>query len=312
VLAYALRRLSAGVVTAAVVVTCIFFAMRVLPGDPAIAILGDYASQEAVEALRENLNLNQPLWRQYLSFWIGVVQGDLGRSFSSRRPVASMIGQALPYTFSLIALGVLLGCLMGVPLGVLSAVKRNTWVDHLARVASLIGLSFPSFLFAIGLLYIFSLKLGLFPIMGGGDLSSVVDTLHHLFLPALGLGLMLAAFLSRATRSAMLEALGQDYMTTARSKGLAERVVVYKHALRNALLPVATFVGVYVGVLLAAGVISDVVFGRPGLGRLLAESIRRRDYVVIQSGLMVLAVMVVATNLLTDLVYCVIDPRIRY
>jgi len=310
-LAYTVRRILAGVVTSFVVVTIIFFSMRILPGDPAIAILGEYASQESIEALRKSLGLNKPLWHQYVDFWSDLAHGDLGHSFANYKSVTSLIANALPYTLIVLVEGEIIALLIGVPIGVIAAVKRNTLIDHIARVSLLLGLSLPTFYLAMILLYVFSLKLHLFPIRGGGDISNISDFLYRSFLPSLTLGSVQAAFIGRVTRSSMLETLYQDYIRTARSKGLSEKAVIYKHALRNALLNIVTVIGLLTGILIAAGVITDMIFSRPGVGRLLIGAILHRDYLVVQSLLMVIAVLIVLINLFTDLIYSYIDPRIK-
>jgi len=309
---YAIRRILISIPILLAVLTIVFLLVRVAPGDPAIAILGDYASKEAVEALRERMGLNKPLWQQYIDFLWGLARGDLGRSMISGVPVASQVARALPYTLELTLAGIVLGAIFGVPLGVLTALRRNRLPDYLGRTFSLAGLSFPTFYLGILLLLLFSVKLGLFPAVGGGDLRDMKDNLHHLFLPALTLGLIMTAYVTRMSRSAILNVLSEDYVRTARSKGLLERIVIYKHALKNALIPIISVIGVYAIVLTGGAIMVEIVFSRPGLGKMMVGAMKQRDYMTLQSIMVLYSGFVVIVNLLTDLAYGFIDPRIRY
>ena len=295
-----------------ILVTFVFFAMHVLPGDPAIAILGEYASAESLEKLREALDLNRPLYIQYLSFLGGLVRGDLGTSLSNDKPVSWLILSVLPYSVILSLSAILISIIIGIPIGILSALKRNTLIDYIGRIAALLGFSTPSFYLGILLLLLFSLKLDLFPAIGGGELDNIGSTLHHLVLPAFAMGLVNAAIVMRMTRSSVLDILKEDYIQTARSKGLHERKVIYKHALRNALVPVIAVIGVYVGVTLGSAVLTEIVFNRPGIGKLLVGGVYDRDYPVVQGTLVVFAAFIAFINLITDLSYGIADPRIRY
>ncbi|HIC96354.1 TPA: ABC transporter permease [Candidatus Bipolaricaulota bacterium] len=309
---YAIRRILISIPILLAVLTIVFLLVRVAPGDPAIAILGDYASKEAVEALRERMGLNKPLWQQYIDFLWGLARGDLGRSMISGVSVASQVARALPYTLELTLAGIVLGAIFGVPLGVLTALRRNRLPDYLGRTFSLAGLSFPTFYLGILLLLLFSVKLGLFPAVGGGDLRDMKDNLHHLFLPALTLGLIMTAYVTRMSRSAILNVLSEDYVRTARSKGLLERIVIYKHALKNALIPIISVIGVYAIVLTGGAIMVEIVFSRPGLGKMMVGAMKQRDYMTLQSIMVLYSGFVVIVNLLTDLAYGFIDPRIRY
>lgn len=311
-LAYIVRRILVSVPILLVVLTLVFLLVRLAPGDPAVAALGDYASQEAVERMRERMGLNAPLWLQYVRFLGQLSRGDLGRSLINDVPVSQQIRRVLPYTLELTGAGILIGLLLGVPLGILTALRRNTLVDYAGRVFGLAGLSVPAFYMGILLMLLFAVQLDWFPVVGGGELSDWRDNLHHLFLPALSLGLIMTAYLTRMTRSAMLEVLNEDYMRTARSKGLRERVVLLRHGLRTALIPVVSVVGVYSIVLIGSSVMTEVVFSRPGLGKLMVGAMKQRDYTTLQSIMVIYASFVVIINLITDLAYGMIDPRIRY
>ncbi len=295
-----------------VVITVVFFAVRGLGGDPAMSILGDRATPEALETMRERLGLNMPVWRQYTSFLWDLAHGDLGRDLLTDEPVAKLFKRAIPYTLDLAIWATVIGILIGVPAGILAALKWNTPLDFLGRFAGIVGFSFPTFYLSIILLFIFSLTLGWFPMMGGGELSNIPERAHHLFLPALSLGLIKSAFIMRLTRSSMLNVLHEEYITTARSKGLKEWIVLYKHALRNALIPVVTMTALYMAVTIGGSIEVEIVFNRPGLGKFLIGAIQERNYPVIQSGLLVLAIFIVILNLITDLSYAFIDPRITY
>ena len=309
---YVIRRILWMVPTIWVMVTVVFFAMHLLPGDPAIAILGEYASAEALENLRKELGLDQPLIFQYLEFLWDMVRGDLGNSLSNNKPVSWLILSVLPYSVILSFSAILISIVIGIPIGILSALKRNHLIDYSARIASLLGFSTPTFYLGILLLLLFSLKLDLFPMIGGGDLTSLGSTLHHLTLPALAMGLVNASIITRMTRSAVLDVMNEDYVQTARSKGLHESKVIYKHALRNALIPVIAVIGVYVGVTLGTAVLTEIVFNRPGIGKLLVGAVYNRDYPTIQGTLVVFAAFIAFINLLTDLSYGIADPRVRY
>jgi peptide/nickel transport system permease protein len=306
---FIIRRLVDAVPTALLVLTLVFLAMRLLPGDPAIAVLGDLAGEEQIARFRERLGLNEPLWRQYLDFLVNTLQGDFGRSLVNNVPIGQLLARHLPYTIELTIGATIIGLLIGIPIGVLSAVKRNTAADYLARLFALAGFSVPDFYLGAILLIVFALAVDWFPIMGGGE--GFLDRMYHLFLPALTLGLIKAAFITRLTRSAMLEVLRRDYVRTARSKGLAERRVLYKHALRNAMLPVVTGLGIYTLATLSGSIAIELVFSRPGVGQLLIGAVASRDYPMIQAGLVVFSLFVVLVNMATDLLYAAIDPRIR-
>lgn len=308
---YILRRMVLLIPTALAVMTFVFLVVRVLPGDPAIAMLGGNASEEALKALREQLGINLPLWKQYVLFIRDVVNLDFGTSMITGASVRAMTGRALVYTACLVSVSMVLGILIGIPLGLLTAMKRNSWIDYLGRLFALLGLSVPDFFLGILLILFFSVKLNLLPVIGGGDAATGMS-LVHLILPSLTLGLIVAAFITRMTRSALLEIMGRQYIKVARAKGVSERVVIYKHALRNAMVSIVTVIGIYINILLGGTVLVETVFNRPGLGKLIVGAIMQRDYVVLQSVLMIFSLFVVLVNLAVDIAYRMIDPRMEY
>ncbi len=311
-ISYIIRRILIAISTLLIVLTIVFVLVRIAPGDPAEVRLGDYASKAGVEALREEMGLNDPMWLQYVRFLKGLVHGDFGRSMLNGKPISGDLKRALPYTLQLTFTGIIFGVLLGVPLGVYTALRRNALPDYLGRTFSLAGLSFPTFYLGILLMLLFAVKLRLFPVVGGGDIHSLGDNLQHLFLPALTLGLIMTAYITRVARSSVLNVLSEDYVQTARSKGLKEPVVIYKHVLKNALLPIIALIGVYSIVLIGGSVMVEIVFSRPGLGKMMIGAMKQRDYTTLQSVMVVYASFVVILNLLTDLTYGLVDPRIKY
>lgn len=310
-LKYTLKRLGLAIPTLIAVLTLVFIIIRVAPGDPAMVILGDQASQEALEALRTKLGLDQPLITQYMDFLLAIFKGDLGNSLLSGRSVLGEVLDVLPYTIDLTVVGVLLGVVFGIPLGVLMAIYRNSVIDYVSRTLSLLGLSFPAFYSAILLILAFSIQFAWFPVISDPDLSNVGQRLHHLVLPAVNLGLIMTAYIARATRSSMLEVLGEDYVRTAKAKGLPGAVILFRHALKNALIPIITVIGLYLGVLIGNSVLTEIVFNRPGLGKLILAALNERDYTLLQGLMVVYAFIIVIVNLMTDLTYGFADPRIK-
>lgn len=306
---YLLLRLADAVPTVLLVLTLVFIAMRILPGDPAIAALGDMATPEQLELFRERMGLNAPLWQQYINFIWGMLTLDFGTSLMNNQSVLRLITYNLPYTIELTIVAMILGVGAGIPLGVLAATHRNKTADGAVRAFSLLGYAVPDFYLGALLLITFSLNLGLFPINGGGE--GFLDRMHHVFLPAVTLALVKAAFIGRLTRTSLLEVFGKDYIRTARAKGAREPRVIYRHGLRNALLPLTTGIGLSTLATLSGSVAIELVFNRPGIGKLLISAISERDYAVIQGGVVIFAMFVVLINLLMDLVYIVVDPRIR-
>ncbi|MDV3249726.1 ABC transporter permease [Devosia sp. BK] len=306
---YLLLRLADAVPTVFLVLLLVFIAMRILPGDPAIAALGDMATPEQLALFRERMGLNDPLWLQFINFVVGVFTLDLGNSMMSNQNVVGLILYNLPYTIELTVVAMLMGVIAGVPLGVLAATNRNKLPDSGVRVFSLIGYAIPDFYLGALLLITFALNLGWFPINGGG--TDFASRMYHVFLPALTLAFVKAAFIGRLTRTSLLEVLSRDYVRTARAKGAKESRVIYRHGLRNALLPLTTGLGLSTLATLSGSVAIEMVFNRPGIGKLLISAIAERDYAVIQGGVVVFAMFVVVINLLMDLLYIVVDPRIR-
>jgi peptide/nickel transport system permease protein len=298
------RRLLLLVPTVLGVLTLVFLLVHVIPGDPVEVMLGETASHADLAQLRADLGLDRPLGEQYSRFLGGLARGDLGRSFFYRKPVLAVIGGALPATALLAAAALAVSLLIALPLGVLAAVRRDRPTDRLALVGSLVGVSMPNFWLGPLLIILFSFRLGWLPVSGRGSAASLV-------LPALTLGTALAAILVRMTRASMLDVLGEDYLRTARAKGVAERTVVARHALRNALLPVVTIVGLQFGALLSGAVITENVFAWPGIGTLLIQAITARDYPLVQGCVLVIALCYVAVNFCTDALYALIDPRVR-
>lgn len=305
---YILRRGLEVIPTVLLVLTLVFFALRIMPGDPAIAALGEFATPDAIASFREKMGLNEPLWTQYITFIAHSLTGDFGRSMANNTPIGALLAENLPYTITLGLAATIVGIIVGLPLGALTAVHRNGKLDGTTRIFALIGFSLPDFYLGVLLLLAFSLHLDWFPMLGGGQ--GFFDKLHHLVLPSITLGVVMAAFVMRLTRSSLLEVLKRDYIRTARGKGVAERYVIFKHALRNALIPVTTGLGIYLLTTLSGTITVELVFARPGLGTLLIGGVSARDYTLVQAGLVVFAFFVVAVNLMTDLLCAAIDPRI--
>jgi len=310
---FVLRRLMGGLPTLLLVTVLVFTLTRVLPGDPARLLLGEEATPELVAQIREELGLNRPILVQYADWLWGLVRGDLGRSIRGNEPVAPIIWQKLPTTLELSLFSLLVAVAIGIPAGVLAALRRNSAIDAGVTVMALSGVSIPNFFLGILLIYVFSIRLAWIP--PSGYVEPWVDLQKNLLLmlmPAITLGTALAGAIARFTRNSMLEVLSQDYVRTARAKGLEGRVVVYKHALRNAAIPVVTVIGLQLGGLLGGAVVTEQVFSIPGFGRLLVDSVFNRDFPVLQAVVLISALAVFLINVLTDLLYAAIDPRIRY
>jgi ABC-type dipeptide/oligopeptide/nickel transport system permease component len=302
-------RLLDAVPTVLLVLTLVFIALRLLPGDPALVALGEYATPEQLALFREQMGLNVPLWQQYFVFIWNMLTLDFGQSLIDRTPVLQLLADNLPFTIELTLVATGMGLLIGVPLGVVAAVNRNKLPDAAVRMFSLIGYAIPDFYLGALLLIVFALNLGWFPINGGG--TGFPDRMYHVFLPAVTLAMVKTAFLGRLTRTSLLEVLGRDYIRTARAKGAGENRVIYRHGLRNALLPITTGLGLSLLATLSGSVAIELVFNRPGIGEVLISAIAKRDYPVIQAGVVVFAFFVVLVNLFVDLAYIVVDPRIR-
>lgn len=304
-LRYLVRRLLLSVPVLLGVATLVFSLLHLVPGDPAVSMLGEGASPADVAALRERLGLDRPLVEQYASFLAGLARGDLGTSFRYGTPVAGEIAARLPNTARLAAAAMAVAVGVAIPLGVLGAIFRGRALDHLATIVSLAGISLPAFWLGPMLALAFAVRLGWLPVSGTGSPA-------HLVLPAVTLGAALAAMLARLTRASLLEELREPYVQAARSRGLSARRSVWRHALPNALIPVVTIAGLQIGALLTGAIITETIFAWPGVGRLLIQAIGFRDYPLVQGCILFIAVTYVAMNLLTDLVYGWLDPRIRF
>jgi len=304
-LQYTLRRILIAIPTIVGVLIIVFSMVRLAPGDPAVLLAGEFASPEVIERARERFGLDRSLPEQFARFVGGLVQGDLGRSTRTNRLVTEDLANFFPNTLEMAFAAIVVALVVGVPSGVVSALRPNGPLDFGVTFVALLGVSMPVFWFGLLAILIFSVQLGWFPVAGRG-------TLAHLVLPAITLGLSSTAIIARMTRASMLEVLNQDFVRTARAKGLREGQVVIKHALRNALVPVVTVIGLQFGSLLAGAVITETVFTWPGIGRLLVDSIRARDYPVVQGAVLLIAVSFVLVNLIVDLIYGFVDPRIRY
>ena len=302
---FLVRRLALTLPVVLGVATLVFALIHLIPGDPAQAMLGETASEQDVQALRERLGLDRPLVEQYGAFLAGIAHGDLGTSLRTNEPVATAILDRLPATLELAAAAMVVSIGVAIPLGIIAAVRRGTFVDHLATTLALTGISIPNFWLGPLLAIVFAVELGWLPVSGRG-------TAAHLVLPAISLGAALAAILARMTRASLLEELREPYVQAARARGTSRARAVLRHAFRNSLIPVVTLVGLQFGGVLTGAVITETIFAWPGVGRLLIQSIGFRDYPLVQGCILFIAMTYVGMNLLTDLVYGVLDPRIRY
>src|SRR5687767_2395486 len=298
------RRLALTIPVLLGVATLVFALIHLIPGDPAQAMLGETASEEDVAALRERLGLDRPLLEQYGGFLRSAVRGDLGTSLRTSEPVTQEIVDRLPATLELAAAAMFVAIAVSIPLGIIAAVRRGTWVDHAATTLALTGISIPNFWLGPLLALIFAVELGWLPVAGRG-------TLAHLVLPAVSLGAALAAILARMTRASLLEELREPYVLAARAKGVSRSRAILHHAFRNSLIPIVTILGLQFGVVLTGAVITETIFAWPGIGRLLIQSISFRDYPTVQGCVLLIAVTYVGVNLVTDLTYGFLDPRIR-
>lgn len=311
----------------------VFAIIHMIPGDPAQVILGEQANAESIAKLRQQLGLDLPLYQQYFHFLLQIVQGDLGVSLLTQKPIIEEIVPHLAATVELTLFAMIFAVVVGVNIGIVSAWRRNTWLDYLPMIIALIGVSMP--IFWLGLLeqWLFGLKLQWLPVLGRenarmpveaithfylldtllqGNIQKFMETIRHLILPAMALGTIPMAYIARMTRSSMLEVLKHDYVRTAKAKGLHEFFVVYKHALKNSFAPVMTVIGLEVGRLLGGAVLTETIFGWPGVGQYIYNAIGYRDYAVLQSGILILAVIFIVVNLIVDLLYTYLDPRIQY
>ncbi|MFO7739809.1 MAG: ABC transporter permease [Desulfatiglandaceae bacterium] len=304
-LQYVVKRLLSTIPVLIGISLLLFFMLRMLPGDPAQVLAGQMATPEEVENIRHQLGLDRPIFTQYAFFLGRLFRFDLGRSARTQNPVSQEIWARLPNTLLLAIVAITLACLFGIPAGIISAVRPYSWLDYLVTSMALFGISMPVFWLGLMLVVVFSITLRWLPAGGSGSWE-------HVILPSVTLAAFVVAFIARMTRSSMLEVLSQDYTTTARSKGLKEHVVIVKHALKNALIPIITVVGLQFGLLLGGAVLTETVFAWPGLGRLIVDSILARDYPVIQGAILVFGLLYILVNLIVDLLYAWVDPRIRY
>ena len=302
---YIIKRLISTIPVLIGISLLLFFMLRMLPGDPAQVLAGQMATPEEVENIRHQLGLDRPIYVQYAVFFSRLVQFDLGRSARTQNPVTEEIWARLPNTVLLALVAITLACLFGIPAGIVSAVRPYTWIDYLVTSGALFGISMPVFWLGLMLVVVFSILLHWLPAGGTGSWK-------HVILPSVTLAAFVVAFIARMTRSTMIEVLSQDYTTTARSKGLREEVVIVKHALKNALIPIITVVGLQFGLLLGGAVLTETVFAWPGIGRLIVDSILARDYPMIQGTILVFGLLYIFVNLVVDLIYAYVDPRIRY
>ncbi len=310
---YILQRFVGMAVVMFLVVTIVFVIVRVTPGDPAAVMLGPDASARDIADLRARLGLDQSLVIQYFYYIGQLLKGDLGQSIFLNMPVgAALLDRAEP-TFFLTVLSLLIACIIALPVGVYAAYRRGSFVDQAATTVAMLAASIPSFWLGLILMQFFAVRLNLFPVSGyGGPGSSFTDRMYHLILPAIALGLVSSALILRFTRASMLDVLGDDYIRTARAKGLIERRVIMKHALKNALIPILTVIGLTAAVLISGAVVTETVFGLPGVGNLVVSAVLRRDYPVIQGALLVIAGLYVLINFIIDMLYLFVDPRVRY
>ncbi|MCY6381907.1 ABC transporter permease [Hoeflea prorocentri] len=307
-LGFVLKRTGDAILTAFLVFTFVFFAMRLLPGDPVVAMLGDRAGAETIANVRRSLGLDQPLLVQYGHFLRDLLHFDLGTSLINGASVGEMMARNLPYTIMLTLASTVVGIVIGLPLGVLSAMRAGKMTDHTTRVVSLFGSALPDFYVGVLFLLFFGLTLRWFPLLGGG--SSPFD-LYHLAMPAMALGMLKGFGFVRLTRTAVLDVAGRDFVRTARALGLPRRDVVWRHILRNAMIPISTHLSLSIVATLGGTIALELVFNRPGVGQLLVGAVTSRDYTLIQGGIVILSILVVFVNLITDLLYAVIDPRVR-
>lgn len=330
---YIVQRLLESILVVFIVSVLVFSLIHLIPGDPALSLLGERATEENLEEIRERLGLNEPLPVQY-GIWLGnVLQGDLGTTVRGGLDVSTEVGKRFPATVELAMTALVLAVVLGVPIGIVSALNRNTWIDTFSMMGALLGVSIPIFVLGLLLIFVFGVQLGWFNFVGrisndielervtglllldsilAGNGEAFRDVLNHLVLPAITLMTIPLSIIARITRSTMLDVLNQDYMRTARAKGLAKGAVIMRHALRNALLPVITIVGLQLGALLSGAVLTETIFSWPGIGKWLFDSIIARDYPIVQSVTLLIAVIYIGANLLVDILYTFVDPRVRF
>jgi peptide/nickel transport system permease protein len=309
----ALRRLFSAIPVLFIVSLISFGLMRLIPGDPAASIAGTSATPAQIEQLRRDLGLDEPLLMQLLHYYQGLLQGDFGKSLLLGKGVLAATMERLPVTIGLSLYALVLTLLIGVTSGIIAALRQNTWVDQVAMMIAMLGISIPNFFLGLLMIIFFAVQLGWLP--SGGYVAFSQDPIGWLrstTMPAISLALLQAGLLARITRSGMLEVLRQDYVRTARAKGLPERQVILKHALANALIPIVTVVGIIISLLLSGAVVTEALFSLPGMGQLLTQAVLSRDYPMVQGGLLLVTTFLVVVNILVDILYALIDPRVRY
>jgi peptide/nickel transport system permease protein len=308
-----LNRILGMLVVMALVLTIVFIIVRITPGDPAAIMLGPDATAADVASLRQRLGLDAPVPQQFITYVAGVLQGDLGQSIFLNQPVTEALLQRAEPTFFLTVFSLLIAIVIALPVGVLSAYYRDTAFDQAMTAIAMFAASIPSFWLGLVLMQVFAVKLGWFDTSGyGGPGASFGERMQHLVLPAVALGLISSALITRFTRASMLDVLNDDYVRTARSKGMSEWRVVVRHALKNALIPILTVIGLTAALLISGAIVTETVFGLPGGGRLIVSAVLRRDYPVIQGALLVVAGLYVLVNFIIDMAYLLVDPRVRY
>ena len=310
---YILQRLVGMVAVMFTVVTIVFIIVRIAPGDPAAVMLGPDATAQDISQLRARLGLDQPLLVQYALFLGQLIQGDLGESIFLNRPVLSALADRAEPTFFLTLFAIAIASVIAIPIGILSAYRRGSLFDQATTTVAMLAASIPSFWLGLLLIQYFAVRFGLFPVSGyGGPGANLATRLYHLVLPAIALGVVSSALILRFTRASMLDVLNDDYVRTARSKGMGEFRVVMKHAFKNALIPILTVIGITAALLVSGAVVTETVFGLPGIGSLVVSAVLRRDYPVIQGALLIIAALYVLINFLIDMLYLLIDPRVKY
>ena len=307
---YSLKRILQLIPTIFIVVFIVFVLTRVIPGDPAAVMLGPQASVEAVQELRDNLGLNDPIIEQFGRYLKDVAKGDLGNSYYYNQPVSKLINERFPNTLILAILSIIIGLLIGIPVGVISATKQYSVFDYTSMILALIGISVPIFWLAMMAVLLFSVNLGWLPSVGMGE-GSIVDIIQHLVLPSLCLATGPTAVFARFTRSSMLDITKQDYIKTARAKGLKEKLVIWKHAFKNALPPIITVAGMQFSQLLSGAVLTETVFSWPGIGKLIVDAIQNRDYTLVQGSVIYVAFIYVIINLIVDICYALLNPKVK-
>ena len=307
---YSLKRILQLIPTIFIVVFIVFVVTRVIPGDPAAVMLGPQASVEAVEELRDNLGLNDPIIEQFGRYLKDVAKGDFGDSYYYNQPVTKLINERFPNTLILAILSIIIGLLIGIPVGVISATKQYSVFDYTSMILALIGISVPIFWLAMMAVLLFSVNLGWLPSVGMGE-GSIVDIIQHLVLPSLCLATGPTAVFARFTRSSMLDITKQDYIKTARAKGLKEKLVIWKHAFKNALPPIITIAGMQFSQLLSGAVLTETIFSWPGLGKLIVDAIQNRDYTLVQGSVIYVAFIYVIINLIVDICYALLNPKVK-